>query len=112
MTVKTKFKNSITEKRWIELHKEKTELLTKKKTTAIEDKLDTLNSLMSSCKIGFNLTEAKVKKTIKFLRQETGVKKVKYGTLPEDVKPKSILFKENVILYIEKDNQILFKENE
>lgn len=112
MTVQTKFKSSTTEKRWIELHKEKTELQGKTSTTAIEDKLEVINSLMTACKTGFNLSEAKVKKTIKFLKEKTGQNKIKYGALPSDTKPKSILFKETVILYVEKDGQILFKEHE
>lgn len=110
--VKNKFKNSVSEKRWIELHKEKTELQLKKKTAVLDEKIELLNSLMTSCKTGFNMTEAKVKKVIKFLKEETGSSKIKYGILPEDVKPISVLFKDTVILYVDVDGNILFKEHE
>ncbi len=112
MTTQTKFKSSATEKRWIELHKEKQELQKKPSTAAIEEKIDVINSLMTACKTGFNLSEAKIKKAIKFLKEKTGNKKIKYGTLPAEIKPHSVLFKETVILYAEKDEQILFKEHE
>lgn len=113
MIVKTKFKSSKSEKRWVELQKEKTELQSKKITTAIQDKIEVINSLMTSCKVGFNLPEAKVKKIIKFLKEETGKEKVKYGSLPDGAAHKSILFKDTVILYVEQeDGQILFKEHE
>lgn len=111
-TVKTKFKSTTTENRWIELQKEKTELQSKKITTEIQEKIDVIGSLMTACKVGFNLTEAKVKKISKFLKEKTNSDKVKYGSLPEGIKPNSTLFKDIVILYAEKDNQIFFKENE
>lgn len=104
------FKNSVSEKRWTELHKERTALQTKKKTATSEEKIQTISSLMTACKIGFNLTEAKVKKVIKFLKEETGSSNIKYGIIPEGTSPKSVLFKEMVILYTKKDGQILFKE--
>lgn len=109
---KTKFKSSLSEKRWVDLQKEKIELQGKKMTPVIQEKIDTLSSLMTACKVGFNLPEAKVKKICKFLREYTGKEKVKYGALPEGHTPQSILFKEIVILYVDKDSQVLFKENE
>ena len=110
--VKSKFKNSVSEKRWIELHKEKSELQLKKKTAAIEEKIELVNSMMTACKTGFNMTEAKVKKVIKFLKEQTGSSKIKYGILPEDIKTISILFKDTVILYVDMDGSILFKEHD
>jgi hypothetical protein len=112
MAVQTKFKSSATEKRWIDLQKEKTELQAKKTTPAIQDKIDIITSLMTACKVGFNLPEARVKKIIKFLREKTGKDKVKYATLPEGSNLQSTLFKDTVILYLEKDDQILFREHE
>jgi hypothetical protein len=112
MTVKTMFKSSTSEKRWIDLQKEKTELLSKKITPAIQEKIDVISSLMTSCKVGFNLPEAKVKKITRFLKEQTGKDKIKYGKLPDDIKPQSTLFKDIVVLYIEKDGQILFREHE
>lgn len=110
--VKNKFKNSVAEKRWIELYKQKTELQTKKRTASLEEKLELINSLMASCKTGFNMTEAKVKKVSKFLKEQTGISKIKYGTIPEDAKPTSILFKGALILYVNIDGHILFREHE
>lgn len=112
MIVKTKFKSSKSEKRWVELQKEKTELQSKKITPAIQEKIEVINSLMTSCKVGFNLPEAKVKKVIKFLREETGKDKIKYGVIPDGVAHKSVLFKDTVIVYAEQDGQVLFKEHE
>lgn len=110
--VKTIFKSSTSEKRWIELQKEKAELQSKKITPAIQEKIEIINSLMTSCKIGFNLPEAKVKKITKFIKEKTGNDKVKYGTISPDLKQHSILFKDVLVLYVEKDGQILFREHE
>lgn len=112
MTVKTKFKSSTSEKRWIDLQKEKTLLQAKKQTVSTQQKIDIISSLMTSCKVGFNLPEARVKKITRFLKAHTGKDKIKYGTLPEDVKPCSVLFKDVVVLYVEKGGQILFREHE
>jgi hypothetical protein len=109
-TTKTTFKSSSLEKRWIELQAEKADLLTKKSTTAMQDKIDLINSLMTACKVGFTLTEAKVKKVTKFMKEHTGNDKVKYGSLPTDIKPLSALFKDTLIVYAEKDGQIIFRE--
>lgn len=111
MAPKIEFKNATSEKRWIELHKEKVELQSKKPNQKIEEKLQIISSLMTGCKTGFSLNEAKIKKIIRFLKEQTGKDKIKYGSLPTDIKPKSILFKDIVISYVEKDGQILFKEN-
>ena len=110
--IKTIFKSSASEKRWVSLQTEKTKLQSTKVTIAIQDKIDVMTSLMTSCKIGFNLQEAKVKKIHKFLKEKTGRDKIKYGTLPDDVKPQSVLFKDIVVLFVEKDDQILFREYE
>ena len=110
-TVKTKFKSTVFEKKWVDLQKEKADLQSKKITPAIQEKIDMIISLMTACKVGFNLTEAKVKKITKFLKEKTGKQKIKYSSLPADLTPQSTLFKETVILYVEKDGQILFKEN-
>lgn len=111
MALKIEFKSATSEKRWIELHKEKSELQGKKPTPKNEEKIQIINSLMTACKIGFSLNEAKIKKIIRFLKEHTGNDKIKYGSIPSGVKPKSVLFKDIVISYIEKDGQILFKEN-
>ncbi len=110
--VKTIFKSSTSEKRWIDLQKEKIELQSKKITPDIQDKIDIIGSLMTACKVGFNLPEAKVKKITKFLREKTGRNKVKYGTIPLELSPSSALFKEVVFWYVEKDGQIIFRERE
>ena len=109
--VRVKFKSTTSEKRWVDLKKEKEELQSKKITPAIQDKIDLIGSLMTSCKVGFNLQEAKVKKITKFLKEKTGKEKIKYSNIPSDAKIETILFKEIVVLYAEKDGQILFKEN-
>ena len=111
MAPKIEFKSATSEKRWIELHKEKVELQSKKPTQKNEEKIQIINSLMTGCKTGFSLNEAKIKKVIRFLKTHTGNDKVKYGSLPSDFKFKSVLFKDIVISYVEKDGQILFKEN-
>lgn len=111
-TVKSVFKSSALEKRWLELQAEKTELQGKKSTKAIQDKIEIVGSLMTACKVGFNLSEAKVKKVTKFLKEHTGNDKVKYGSIPADLKQQSVLFKDTVIVYVEKDGQIIFREFE
>lgn len=111
MSTKTSFKNTLSEKRWLELHKEKTELQSKKKTAAIEKKLNTISSLMTSCKVGFNLTEAKVKKIIKALSETTKKSKIRYATIPEDSKNiEVLLFKDIVVSYIIVGDEVLFRE--
>ena len=110
MAVQTKFKNVTSERRWIALHKEKTELQTKKPNQKTEEKIEVINSLMTGCKTGFNLNEAKIKKIIRFLKTHTNNTKIKYGPIPSELKPDTILFKDIVIAYVEKDGQILFKE--
>lgn len=112
MATKTTFKSSATEKRWVELQKEKAELQGKKQTEAIKGKIDIIGSLMTACKVGFNLPEAKVKKVLKHLKEITDSDKIKYGTLPDGVSPKSTLFKDIVIMYAENDGQVTFKEFE
>ena len=110
--VKTIFKSLTSENRWIALQKEKAEMQSKPITPALQEKIDVLSSIMTSCKVGFNLSEAKVKKVTKFLKEKTGNSKIKYGTIPVDSKPQSTLFKDVVILYVESNGQIIFKENE
>ena len=95
---KTIFKSSTSEKKWIDLQKEKTELQSKELTPAIQEKIDVVSSLMTACKVGFNLSDAKVKKITKFLREKTGKGKIKYGTIPAELKTSSALFKEVVVL--------------
>jgi hypothetical protein len=109
---KTIFKSSTSEKRWIDLQKEKAELQSKKITPAIQEKIDIVTSLMTSCKVGFNLSEAKVKKITRFLKEKTGSNKIKYGTLPDEPKPLSTLFKDTVVLYVEVNGQVIFREHE
>lgn len=110
--VKTIFKSTTSENRWIVLQKEKAEMQSKPITPAIQEKIDVISSIMTSCKVGFNLSEAKVKKVTKFLKEKTGNSKIKYGTIPADSKPQSTLFKDVVILFVESNGQIIFKENE
>lgn len=112
MSVKTIFKSSNAEKRWIELQQEKNKLQSKKITSSVQEKMDMLSSLMTACKIGFNLPEAKVKKITRFLKEKTGQTKAKYGTLPDGEKPESSLFKDIVILYTIKDGQVIFREHD
>ena len=63
----SQFRSSTLAVKWSELHKQRQELIEGKKTSKIEDKIDLISSLMSSCKTGFMLPEAKIKKTIKEL---------------------------------------------
>jgi hypothetical protein len=107
-----KFKSPVTETKYVELQSELKELRDKKPTEATLDKIDILISLMTSCKSGFNLNSGRIKKTIKFLKEKTKKKRCRYGTLPENVKPTSIEFKELTILYIERDGGIIFREFE
>jgi len=110
MSSKIEFKNIKSEKRWVELQMEKIELQAKKTSPKNEERLEIISSFMTGCKIGFNLNEAKIKKIILFLKEQTGKEKVKYGSIPKDSNIKTILFKDIPVLYIEKDGQILFKE--
>lgn len=105
-----KFKSALLEKKWIDLQKQKNEVSVKKPNKANLEKIDVLISLMSVCKKGFNLPEAKIKKIIKHLKQETGNERVRYGTLPIGLKPKSMLYKDLLIQYTEKEGQIVFRE--
>lgn len=111
MAVKTIFKSVNAEKRWVELQQEKNKLQSKKINSSIQEKMDMLSSLMTACKVGFNLPEAKVKKITKFLKEKTGLSKIKYGTIPDSEKPLSTLFKDIVVLYIVKDDQVIFREH-
>ena len=70
--VKTIFKSLTSENRWIALQKEKAEMQSKPITPALQEKIDVISSIMTSCKVGFNLSEAKVKKVTKFLKEKTG----------------------------------------
>lgn len=110
-TVNTIFKSTASEKRWVELQEKKIELQSKKINPAIQEKIDTINSLMTACKVGFNLPEAKVKKIVKFLKEKTGKSKIKYGVLPAEP-TKTILFKDILVLYVEQGDQVIFKEHE
>lgn len=105
------FRSSALAVKWSELHKQRQELIDGKKTPKIEDKIDLISSLMSSCKTGFMLPEAKIKKTIKFLKEHTGRNRVRYGVIPDGLKPNTILFKNIVVLYAEHNDQIIFREH-
>ncbi len=107
----SKFRSILLSQRWAQLHKERQDLMKEKKTEKIENKIDLLSSLMSSCKAGFLLPDAKVKKAIKFLKAHTNKNRVRYGTLAEGEKSNTILFKDIVLLYTDKDDQILFREH-
>lgn len=107
----SQFRSSALAVKWSELHKQRQQLLESKQTSKIEDKIDLLSSLMSSCKTGFMLPEAKIKKTIKFLKEHTGKNRVRYGVIPSDSKPSTILFKNIVVLYVEQGGQIIFREH-
>jgi hypothetical protein len=56
------------------------------------------------------LPEAKIKKSIKFLKEQTGRQRVRYGIIPDGLKPNTILFKNLVLLYIEQEEYIVFRE--
>lgn len=107
----SQFRSSTLAVKWSELHKQRQELIEGKKTSKIEDKIDLISSLMSSCKTGFMLPEAKIKKTIKFLKEHTGRNRVRYGVIPDGLKPNTILFKNIVVLYTEHNDQIIFREH-
>ena len=107
---KTIFKSSKSEERWIHLQKEKAELQKKIQTPIIQEKIDIINSLMTSCKIGFNLSEAKVKKISKLIKEKTGKNKVKYGAFPVDLMIQKFPLKDFTVVYVEKDEQIIFRE--
>jgi hypothetical protein len=106
----SQFRSSVLAVKWSELHKQRQELIEGGKTPKTEDKIDLISSLMSSCKAGFMLSEAKIKKSIKFLKEQTGFQRVKYGIIPSDVKPNTILFKNTVLLYVEQEGKIIFRE--
>jgi hypothetical protein len=107
----SQFRSSALAVKWSELHKQRQELIEGKQTSKIEDKIDLISSLMSSCKTGFMLPEAKIKKTIKFLKEHTGRARIRYGVIPDGTKPNTILFKNIVVLYVEQGEQIIFREH-
>ena len=106
------FKSPAAEAKYITLQLELKELRAKKQTAAILDKIDVTISLMTLNKTGFELPSGKIKKVIKLLKQKTKNKRVKYGTLPVDKKPNNLQFKDTMILYAERDGQIIFREFE
>jgi len=112
MSIKISFKSTQSEKRWLELYNEKTALQAKKKTAAIEKKISSLTSLMTACKVGFNLSEAKVKKISKTLITTTGIAKTRYATIPDGVKSEVLLFKDVVVTYAVIGGEVLFREKQ
>lgn len=106
-----KFRSSALAIKWSELHKQRQELIEGEQNSKSEDKIDLISSLMSSCKTGFMLPEAKIKKTIKFLKEHTGRTRVRYGVIPNGITPNTILFKNIVVLYIEQGEKIIFREH-
>jgi len=107
----SQFRSSALAVKWTELHKQRQELIEGKKTPKTDDKIDLISSLMSSCKTGFMLSEAKIKKSIKFLKEHTGLERVRYGVIPGESKPNTILFKNLVLLYVEIGEQVIFREH-
>jgi hypothetical protein len=107
----SQFRSSALAIKWSELHKQRQEVIDGNKTPKTEEKIDLLSSLMSSCKAGFMLPEAKIKKSIKFLKEQTGRQRVRYGIIPDGLKPNTILFKNLVLLYIEQEEQVIFREH-
>jgi len=106
----SQFRSSALAIKWSELHKQRQEIIEGNKTPKAEEKIDLISSLMSSCKAGFMLPEAKIKKSIKFLKEQTGRQRVRYGIIPDGLKPNTILFKNLVLLYIEQEEYIVFRE--
>ncbi len=108
----SQFRSILMAQKWATLHQQRQELMNGKVTPKVEDKIDLLISIMSSCKVGFTLTDAKIKKSIKFIKQHTGKLRVKYGSIPSDVeKINTILFNDVVLKYGEKNDQIFFREH-
>ena len=107
----SQFRSSALAVKWTELHKQRQTLIEGKKNAKVEDKIDLISSLMSSCKTGFMLPEAKIKKSIKFLKEKTGRQRVKYGIIPDSEKPNTILFNNVVLLYVEQGENIIFREH-
>lgn len=107
----SQFRSSTLAVKWTELHKQRQSLIEGKKNANIEDKIDLISSLMSSCKTGFMMSEAKIKKSIKFLKEQTGRQRIKYGIIPDGEKTNTILFKNTVLLYIEQGENIIFREH-
>lgn len=107
----SQFRSVSLAQKWAALHQERKKLMEGKMTEKVEDKIDLISSIMSSCKPGFLLPDAKIKKIIKFLKEHTGKKRVRYGALVDGEKPKTVLFKEIVVIYVEKDDQVFFREH-
>lgn len=107
----SQFRSSALAIKWTELHKQRQQLIEGKNTPKTEEKIDLISSLMSSCKTGFMLPEAKIKKSIKFLKEHTGRQRIRYGVIPEGEKAHTILFKNIVLLYVEQGENIIFREH-
>lgn len=107
----SQFRSVLMSQRWTKLHQERQELMSGKITSKIEDKIDLISSLMTSCKLGFLLSDAKIKKSIKFLKTHTNKDRVRYGTLPAGDKNKTLLFKDIVLMYVERGDTIIFREH-
>lgn len=108
----TQFRSASMAQRWAELYKERQTLIEGKSTAKIDDKIDVLSSFMASCKPGFTMSDAKIKKAIKFIKEHTGKSRAKYGSIPEGSNQHTILFKDVVLLYTEQDGKIIFRDHE
>lgn len=105
------FRSASLEQKWVQLQEEKNKLQNSDKINeATQQKINVLLSLMSACKVGFNLGDARIKKIIKFLIEETGVENVRYGSLHKDAKVNVTRFKNNVIQYTVVDGSVVFRE--
>jgi hypothetical protein len=107
-----KFRSASLAQKWANLHKERQKLIESKQTEKRQDEIDYISSFMSACKVGFLLNEAKIKKIIKVLRELTNKRRIKYGLIPEGLQTKTVLFKDIVILYAEKDEYVFFREHD
>jgi hypothetical protein len=105
------FRSVVLAQKWANLHKQRQQLAEKKQSTKNDLEIDVISSIMTSCKKGFSLTDAKIKKIIKFLREQTGKDRIKYGEIPENVDISTALYKDITIKYAEKDGFIIFREN-
>lgn len=108
----SQFRSASLAQKWAKLHKERQSLMEGKQTLKKQDEIDYISSFMSACKTGFLLNDAKIKKIIKFLRELTNKRRIRYGVIPEGYKTKTILFKDIVILYAEKDEYVFFREHD
>ena len=104
------FKSKILVEKWADLHKKRQELIDGVVTEKVQNKIDYISSVMTTCKTGFTFPESKIRNTLIFLREHTNNNRVRYGLIPNGLKTNNVLFKNTVLIYAEHEGVVIFRE--